>query len=255
MLSKYFIYKTQTNEFIHNNEKIISELKNKNVIVCGDSEYFLELNDKYKYNQFLNIVAFVEYSNHKNHLPDTLGIKEIKPEHIKNEIYDYILILSGNSFRIKEQILSLLEENETRIKELFYEKFRDENVNMEFLMKHNFEKTLPKLIKKLKGKKVLFYGGGVLFQLINEKFNLSEINIIGVVDKVLSRLEGNEDICGYKLYSPECIKELNPDYVVVTTRRLFSVYEDLYFNYLKGTKIKITPLVKRDFITIIKEEL
>ena len=120
-------------------------------------------------------------------------------------------------------------------------------------MKQNFEKTLPELAAKLKGKKVLFYGGGQFFRLINERFNLSEINAIGIIDKVLSIREGISEICGYKLYGPESIKELQPDYVVVTTKRLLDVYEDLYFNYLKGTKIKITPLVKRDFLSIIKE--
>ena len=252
MISKYFKFKTKTKEFVENTNKIINELHGKRVLICGELDTYTELNKQYHFDQNLSISAFVNFNPKCNFLK-RLGIKIVKPKEIEKEEFDYILITSEYTDSIINIIMNSLEENRINLKCLFEEQYRDAAANLDFLLKHKFKENLVKLEKKLNSKKILFYGGGLFFQLINEYYDLSKLNAIGIVDKKLSEYGKLDNICGYKLYSPEQILDLNPDYVVVTTRRIVKVYEDLYFNYLKDTKIKIIPLVKRSLISIMKE--
>ena len=126
-------------------------------------------------------------------------------------------------------------------------------MNLDFLFKCKFDRHLKYLNKKLKGKKILFYGAGLFFDLIHKHYDLSELNVIGIVDKLKSSLQEGTEICGYKLYSPDEITELNPDYIVITTKKVLEVAEWLYYDCLKNSKIKLIPLVKKSFIDIITE--
>jgi len=252
MPSDYFKFKTKTKEFIENTNKIINELQGKNILICGNSDTFIELNKQYHFDKNLSISAFANF-NPKGKSLKKYGIRMIKPKEIEKENFDCILITDEATDYITGVIMNSIEEYRIKLKCLFIEQYRDAAANLDFLLKHKFKENLVKLEKKLNSKKILFYGGGLFFQLINEYYDLSKLNAIGVVDKKLSEYGKLDNICGYKLYSPEQILDLNPDYVVVTTRRIVKVYEDLYFNYLKGTKIKIIPLVKRSLISIMKE--
>lgn len=230
-------------------EKIVSELKGKRVIVIGDKDSFIFLNRKYQLIKYMNIIAYVP-SDKKTKLPAKYGIKNINQEQIFDEVADALLIVDENSYYVYNSMKNL--EN-FKVVTLFEEEFKDENMNLDYLIKYKFDKTLKKLKQKLKGKKVLFYGGGLFFRLINKYYDLSQINAIGVVDKQCSQIPSMTDVCGYKIYKPEDIKELNPDYVVVSTKRIIAIAESLYFDYLKGTNIKITPLVKKGFWATFKD--
>jgi len=76
---------------------------------------------------------------------------------------------------------------------------------------------LPKLLKRLKNKKVVFYGAGVYLELIKKYFDLSSLNVIAISDKKFENMEESEFL-GYKTCSPDKIKDLNPDYVIITTK-------------------------------------
>ena len=56
----------------------------------------------------------------------------------------------------------------------------------EYLKLIDFDSQYKKLIRKFKNKKILLYGGGKLFRLINERYDLSKLNIIGICDKVFN---------------------------------------------------------------------
>lgn len=252
MTSKYYEFKTKTKEFIDNAEKVLSELKGKRVIIYGDVENYAELNRRYRFKEKFDIVAFISADENRK-LSRLFGIKNIKQKEVSEEDFDAILItMEHDSEIILRDYKAEFGEN-TDIKCLFVEKYLDADFNLEYLLKYRFDKTLPKLVKKMKGKKVLFYGSGLFFRLINQYYDLSGLDAIGVVDKRFSQLDDCDEVCGYKLYSPEQIVELNPDYVLITTKRIIPIADFLYSKYLKNTNIKIMPLVKKGFFATIKE--
>ena len=150
-------------------------------------------------------------------------------------------------------ILDALKKDNIDIKILFNENIVDSNINVEYLLKHNIESSIKRLEKISLNKKVLFYGSGLFFKLVNEYFDLSGINVIGVVDKHFSQVHKIKDVCGYKLYSPDDIIELNPDYIIVTTKRVIPIFEELYSKYLKNSDIKILPLLKKNIFSLLFE--
>ena len=95
----------------------------------------------------------------------------------------------------------------------------------------------------------------VFFDAIHKYYDLSKLNIIGIADKRFTGHEESQSYLGYKVYEPCELKELKPDYVLVATKFYIGIIEDLHYNLLKNTKIKIKPLVKKDFVTLLKEAL
>lgn len=130
---------------------------------------------------------------------------------------------------------------------------KDEEVNINYLEHFGFSKSLKKLKKKLKDKSVVIYGAGVFFQAIQRYYDLSGINIIGISDKRFEEHSADEMFLGYKAYAPYELKELNPDYVIVATKNFINIIEDLYYDTLKGTKIKIKPIYDKGLINLIKD--
>ena len=53
----------------------------------------------------------------------------------------------------------------------------------QYLKEHNFDKHFENLCKQLKGKTVVIYGTGKMFQTIAKNYDLTKLNIIGVIDK------------------------------------------------------------------------
>ena len=138
------------------------------------------------------------------------------------------------------------------IRTVFNEEVKDEQSNLNYLYKQEFDKTLPKVLKKLRNKKIVFYGAGVYLELIKKYFDISDINVIALCDKKFENANVSEYL-GYKTCKPAEIKELNPDYVIMTTKFYINIFEYLHDDLLKGTKIKIKPLVRKSFWTLVKE--
>lgn len=126
------------------------------------------------------------------------------------------------------------------------------NEMISFLEKYKFDKQLKKLNKKLKNKKVLIYGAGLLFQAIKENYDLSKLNIIAISDQKFAENE-EEYFAGYKTCKPADIASLNPDYVLVSTVRTISIIEYLRYVLLEDKEIKILPFVRKSIIDTIKE--
>lgn len=116
----------------------------------------------------------------------------------------------------------------------------------EYLKEVNFDKQFDFLVKKLKGKDVVIYGCGQLFEYINKKYNLKLINIIGVCDlKFLNA--GVTEFLGYKVLDLKEIEVLKPDYILVSMLN----YTEIIKNF--ETKIRLKPLVKKSLIKVLKE--
>lgn len=125
------------------------------------------------------------------------------------------------------------------------------------LNKNKFDKQLAKITKKLAGKSVVIYGAGVLFELIHKNYDLSGLSILGISDRKFSSndYEDNSEnsFLGYKIIPLSKIKEVNPDYVLVSVLRSLDIVEDFETNEFKDTKIKVRPLVKSPIIQALKE--
>ncbi len=126
---------------------------------------------------------------------------------------------------------------------------------LEFLEKTNFEKHLKKISKKYKNKKIIIYGAGVFFQVIEKHYDLSELNIIAVADRKFFNHEQEERFRGYLVCAPDEITTLEADYVLIATKKVFNTIEFLQNEVLKGTGIKLNTLINKSFIALIKEIL
>lgn len=109
----------------------------------------------------------------------------------------------------------------------------------------NFEKKLKKLTKKLEGKKVIVYGCGLMFSLIQRYFDISELDIIGVYDGRFKDAEMYE-YNGFKIIRP--IDFEKADIMLVSTWNTIDIIENL-----KSYKIKKMPFVNKKFKDILKE--
>lgn len=123
----------------------------------------------------------------------------------------------------------------------------------EYLSEIKFEKWLKTIKKKAKGKKIIIYGAGSLFEFINKNYDLSDLNIIAISDMKFENAPENTEYLGYKAIAKDRITKYNPDYVLVSTLNYISIIEDFECNYFEGTKIKVRPLAKMPLLKLIKE--
>ena len=129
----------------------------------------------------------------------------------------------------------------------------DKDFHLEYLKKVNFSKQLEKLNKKLKNKSIVIYGTGIFFEVLKNNYDLSPLNIIAVSDRKFTNHEQDEEFLGYNVCAPEEIASLNPDCVLVATINIVKIMESLENTVLKGTKIKLMPLVRKPFKDIWNE--
>ena len=109
----------------------------------------------------------------------------------------------------------------------------------------NFEKKLKKISKKIKRKKIIIYGCGMMFNLIQKYFDISELNIIGVYDGRFAETEMSE-FNGFPIIKPENFNLA--DMILVSTWNTIDINESL-----KYTKVKAIPLVQKKFKDVLKE--
>lgn len=253
MLSKYFIAKTGTKKFDDDMKWSMGEIYGKRVIIYGAGEDFLELNKRYKFNKNLNIVAIADKRFETENFVDFYGMRAIKPADIAKEDYDVILISNEDTKPALDYVFNDLKIEGKDVRTMFNEEVKDERENYLYLDSFKFDKTLPKLVKKLKDKKVVLYGAGAVLELVKKYYDISGLDVVAIADKKFENHGENDLFLGYKVISPEEILATNPDYIVVSTKMYVNIVEELYSNIVKGTKIKIKPLVKKSFVSLLKE--
>ena len=91
------------------------------------------------------------------------------------------------------------------------------------LIKRNFDKYLKNIVKKYKNKKIIIYGSGLLFQTINNNYDLSKLNIIGISD-IKYRNEDKDKLCnGYKIIPLEYLSEQDFDILLLGVRDYYYI--------------------------------
>ncbi len=118
---------------------------------------------------------------------------------------------------------------------------------LEYLKKNDFDKKYQKLVKKLKDKKVIVYGTGLMFQVIKKNYDLGAFNIIGISDMKYPLEEEGLIEEGYKKIPREKIAEYEPDIVLVAAQNYFPIIENFVLQLFKDTKLLFIPFVCADF--------
>ena len=123
-----------------------------------------------------------------------------------------------------------------------------------YLEEINAQKQIDKLAKKYKNKKILMYGAGSYFQLICEKYDLSNLNIIAISDmKFTTDSESNKT--PYKAIKPSEMKYYDYDVIVVSLLNDLSVAKSIDKDILQNSQNlnkPIVPLLSPTFKYLIK---
>lgn len=121
-----------------------------------------------------------------------------------------------------------------------------------YLKDIKFEKYLKSLKKNLKGKSIIIYGTGLLFQYINENYDLSDLSIIGISDmKYADEMEGKLDL-GYQVIPKSSILKYNPDYIIIASENYMNLLESMTLEYSESSNIKLIPLAKKNWLEVVK---
>ncbi len=167
---------------------------------------------------------------------------------IKNELYynsyfyNYFNIFKMLNFRQKLKfIFAYLSVKFSNKDYTFYELSKPEEWKT-YLDKINEQKYIDKLSKKLKDKKVLFYGAGLSAKVLFENYDLSKFNVAGICDKKFEKTEDKE-FNNFKAISPDELKNLDYD-VILFTMKLYKKIEKSLKN--SGINKKTYSLIKKD---------
>ena len=109
---------------------------------------------------------------------------------------------------------------------------------------------MKKLSEKLKDKTVIIYGAGSYFNTINEYYDLSDLNILGISDMKFDDKYPEKYYKEYQVINPENIVKMNPDYILIATRYCFKLGLNLIHKF-HNTKTQIKPLVKKGFFELL----
>lgn len=114
--------------------------------------------------------------------------------------------------------------------------------------KGKLKKHINYLRDEYKGKKVLLYGAGLLFEALCSYYDFSDINIIAVTDK---RFSEEIELNGFRAVPPSMIKELKPDVIMVTLLNVYVAEDYLTREIYKNKKLpKIESLVSSEMFLL-----
>ncbi len=105
---------------------------------------------------------------------------------------------------------------------------------LSYFKKVNAQKQIDKLAKKYRNKKIVIYGAGEYYQILQNNFDLSKLNIVGISDKKFeTSKENNPSI--YLALTPEELKEFNFDIILVALYDDVSLCDYLQYQLLINT--------------------
>lgn len=122
----------------------------------------------------------------------------------------------------------------------------------QYVNKIHFDKYLKKINKKLANKKIIIYGVGSFFKYIQERYDLSLLNIIGVSDLKFKDDDEGQKYLNYNIIPLNRIISYNPDYVIVAAINYEKIIDNFETNIFYNTKIKVIPLARKSLWSLIK---
>ncbi len=122
----------------------------------------------------------------------------------------------------------------------------------QYLQNIHFDKYLKKMNKKLANKKIIIYGVGSFFKYIQENYDLSLLDVIGVSDLKFKNTDEGEKYLNYNIIPLDRIISYNPDYVIVAAINYEKIIDNFEMNIFNNTKIKVIPLARKSLWSLIK---
>ena len=118
----------------------------------------------------------------------------------------------------------------------------------------NAQKQINRLVKKYKNKKIVIYGAGEYFNILNENYDLSKLNIVGIADRKFG-LTKDANKTEYLPLAPEELKEFDFDIIMVALYDDIAILDYLEYNLLIGTKNedkKVISIIEPNLWYLIK---
>ena len=118
----------------------------------------------------------------------------------------------------------------------------------------NAQKQINRLVKKYKNKKIVIYGAGEYFNILNENYDLSKLNIVGIADRKFG-LTKDANKTKYLPLAPEELKEFDFDIIMVALYDDIAILDYLEYNLLIGTKNenkKVISIIEPNLWYLIK---
>lgn len=173
-----------------NSVQMIKDQKQKDFVIDNLRHTHKSLFDLFKSNIYLNKICY------------------------KNSFRNLVNIVLGLNTRQKLLFLKALLQVE--LESVFIEKYisrpTDKNSWGEYFEAVRQKTKIKQLLKKYKNKKVVLYGMGVSTEVLFEKYNLSDFNIVAIADR---KFKKGDKISGYNGICMEDILEYNPDVIFI----------------------------------------
>ena len=112
------------------------------------------------------------------------------------------------------------------------------------------EEYIKKLKERLKDKKVIIYGAGKFFRLLNSKGVFSDLNVIGICDKKYLQEDEAGQESGYNIISIENLASFRPDYIIAAVQKPLAL-----INELQRLNFNVVPVIKISFLQKMEERL
>lgn len=113
-----------------------------------------------------------------------------------------------------------------------------------FLQDNLMHYQIERLKEDIGEKRIIIYGCGRLFQTVQEEYDLSDLNIIGICDKKFAIEDEGKDIMNSQIIPFAKLPEYNADYIIVALQNYYSMISELK-HLIKNSKI--IPLVNLNF--------
>jgi glutamyl-tRNA reductase len=102
---------------------------------------------------------------------------------------------------------------------------------LEYLKSNNFDKQFEKLTKKLQNKTIIIYGAGKMFQEIQKNYDLSKLNIVGVMDRKYLPEDTDDLAFGYNIIPYSQINDIKSDVILISAQKyqsILNMFKKLY---------------------------
>lgn len=122
------------------------------------------------------------------------------------------------------------------------------------LTNKSFQKRIDLLAKKYEGKKIVIYGAGLLFSVIEENYDLSKLNVIALADQKFYDDE-NFDYKGFKGINSYELDKIDFDVILLSTYLSFDAIKTIKNDILPGRNCTIEPFLKKNLFERLEEKL